>query len=39
MATLPSAGTLLPLHLAWILTATVIFCVISINLMRRRLIV
>jgi len=39
MATLPLAGPLLALNLIWILTATVIFCVISINLMRRRLIV
>ncbi|MFA6364181.1 ABC transporter permease [Methanoregula sp.] len=39
MATLPSAGSLLALNLIWILAATVIFCVISINLMRRRLIV
>ena len=39
MATLPDAGALLPLHIAWILAATLIFCVISINLMRRRPIV
>jgi lipooligosaccharide transport system permease protein len=39
MATLPSGDALFPLHVVWILAATVIFCVISINLMRRRLIV
>src|SRR5208282_2643886 len=31
MATLPDAGALLPLHIVWILAATVTFCVISIN--------
>jgi lipooligosaccharide transport system permease protein len=39
MATLPSAGALLPLSITWIVVATIIFCIISINLMRRRLIV
>ncbi len=39
MATLPFTDALLPLHIVWILVATIIFCVISINLMRRRLIV
>ena len=39
MATLPSIGALLPLNIAWIIIATIIFCIISINLMRRRLIV
>ncbi|MGA2104617.1 MAG: ABC transporter permease [Methanoregula sp.] len=39
MATLPAITSLIVLNIAWILVATVIFCVISINLMRRRLIV
>jgi len=39
MATLPAAGPLLPVSLAWILVAAAVFCVLSINLMRRRLIV
>lgn len=39
MATLPAAGALLPLNLVWLLAATCLFCVVSINLMRRRLIV
>ena len=39
MATLPAAGPLLPVSLAWILVATAVFCIVSINLMRRRLIV
>jgi len=39
MATLPSAGPLLPVSIAWILVATAVFCILSINMMRRRLIV
>ena len=39
MATLPAAGAWLFLNLVWLLAATVLFCVVSINLMRRRLIV
>jgi lipooligosaccharide transport system permease protein len=36
---LPAITNMLVLHLAWIFMVTVIFCIISINLMRRRLIV
>jgi lipooligosaccharide transport system permease protein len=39
MATLPAPGAILLLNIIWILVATVVFCIISINLMRRRLIV
>jgi len=39
MATLPAAGAWLPFNIVWLLAATCLFCVISINLMRRRLIV
>lgn len=39
MATFPFSGALLPLHIIWLLVATSGFCVLSINLMRRRLIV
>jgi lipooligosaccharide transport system permease protein len=39
MFTLPAfSWTILP-HLAWIMVVTAIFCVVAINLMRRRLIV
>ena len=39
MVTIPSPDPVFLLNIAWILVATVIFCVIAINLMRRRLIV
>jgi len=39
MFTLPSFSLTILLHLAWILTATAIFCIVAINLMRKRLIV
>lgn len=39
MVTLPAPDPLLFLNIAWILVATVIFCMVAINLMRRRLIV
>jgi lipooligosaccharide transport system permease protein len=39
MITLPALTGLLMLHLAWIFLVTAIFCIIAINLMKRRLIV
>ena len=39
MITLPALTGMLVLHLAWIILVTAIFCIISVNLMRRRLIV
>jgi len=39
MFTLPAVTWTLGLHLVWIIVVTAIFCVLSINLMRRRLIV
>jgi lipooligosaccharide transport system permease protein len=39
MITLPSLTGLLVLHLMWIFLVTVLFCIIAINLMKRRLIV
>jgi len=39
MFTIPSFSWMLFLHLAWILLVTVIVCVLSINLMKKRLIV
>jgi len=39
MFTTPSFSWMLPLHLAWILLVTVIVCVLSVNLMKKRLIV
>ena len=39
MLTLPAITSVLLLHLSWIIVVTVIFCIISINLMRKRLIV
>jgi lipooligosaccharide transport system permease protein len=39
MLTLPALSGILVLHLIWILIITTIFCVIAINLMRKRLIV
>jgi len=39
MFTLPSLSWIILAHLAWIMIITAIFCVLSINLMRRRLIV
>lgn len=39
MITLPALTGLLMLHLAWIILVTAIFCIIAINLMKRRLIV
>ena len=39
MLTLPSLTGLLVLHLTWIILITAIFCIIAINLMRKRLIV
>jgi lipooligosaccharide transport system permease protein len=38
MFTLPAVTWTLGLHLVWIIVVTAIFCVLSINLMRRRLI-
>jgi lipooligosaccharide transport system permease protein len=39
MFTLPAFTWTLGWHLAWIIVVTIIFCILSINLMRRRLIV
>jgi lipooligosaccharide transport system permease protein len=39
MITLPALTGLLVLHLAWIFLVTTLFCIIAINLMKRRLIV
>ena len=39
MLTLPAITSVLVLHLAWIFMVTIIFCIIAINLMRKRLIV
>jgi lipooligosaccharide transport system permease protein len=39
MLTLPAITGELVLHLAWIIALTAIFCIIAINLMRKRLIV
>jgi len=39
MLTIPSFSWILLLHLAWILLVTVIVCILSINLMKKRLIV
>ena len=39
MFTLPSLSWTILLHIAWIAIVAVIFCLVSINLMRRRLIV
>ena len=39
MLTLPSLTALLVLHLTWIILVTAIFCIVAINLMRKRLIV
>ncbi len=39
MFTLPALSWAIFLHLAWIAAVTIIFCVISINLMKKRLIV
>jgi lipooligosaccharide transport system permease protein len=39
MLTLPAITTTLVLNLAWIIALTAIFCIISINLMRKRLII
>jgi len=39
MLTLPAMTMVLVLHLAWICVVTAIFCIVAINLMRRRLIV
>src|SRR5512136_3104276 len=39
MLTLPALAGSIVLHLAWILIVTAIFCIIAINLMRKRLIV
>jgi lipooligosaccharide transport system permease protein len=36
---LPAITSVLVLHLAWIIALTAIFCIIAINLMRKRLIV
>jgi lipooligosaccharide transport system permease protein len=39
MLTLPALSGSILLHLAWILSVTAVFCIIAINLMRKRLIV
>jgi lipooligosaccharide transport system permease protein len=39
MLTLPALSGSIVLHLAWILIVTTVFCIIAINLMRKRLIV
>jgi lipooligosaccharide transport system permease protein len=39
MITLPAMTGVLVLHLAWIILVTAVFCIVAINLMRRRLIV
>ena len=39
MFTLPSFSWMILVHVAWILVVTAFFCILSINLMRRRLIV
>jgi lipooligosaccharide transport system permease protein len=39
MFTLPSLSWMILVHLAWIAIITAVFCLLSINLMRRRLIV
>ena len=39
MLTLPAVTGMLVLHLAWMTVVTAIFCIISINMMRKRLIV
>ncbi|MDO8874172.1 MAG: ABC transporter permease [Methanoregula sp.] len=39
MFTLPAFSLTILLHLAWIMAATAIFCIVAINLMRKRLIV
>jgi lipooligosaccharide transport system permease protein len=39
MITLPALTGLLVLHIAWIFLVTTLFCIIAINLMKRRLIV
>jgi lipooligosaccharide transport system permease protein len=39
MLTLPALSGSIVLHLAWILSVTAVFCIIAINLMRKRLIV
>ncbi|MCK9592635.1 MAG: ABC transporter permease [Methanoregula sp.] len=39
MLTLPAVTELLILHLAWIIIVTAVFCIVAINLMKRRLIV
>ena len=39
MSTLPAVTPLLPLNILWMAIATAIFCIISINLMHRRLII
>jgi len=39
MLTLPALSGSIFLHLAWILSVTAVFCIIAINLMRKRLIV
>ena len=39
MLTLPAITGVLILHLVWIIIVTAIFCIVAINLMRRRLIV
>jgi len=39
MLTLPAMTGVLVLHLVWIIIVTAIFCIVAINLMRRRLIV
>jgi lipooligosaccharide transport system permease protein len=39
MITLPAMTSVLILHLVWIIIVTAIFCIVAINLMRRRLIV
>jgi lipooligosaccharide transport system permease protein len=36
---LPALTGMVMLHLAWIIVVTAIFCIVAINLMRRRLIV
>jgi lipooligosaccharide transport system permease protein len=39
MFTLPAFSWIMVLHLGWITVVTAVFCVLSINLMRRRLII
>jgi lipooligosaccharide transport system permease protein len=39
MLTLPALSELLILHIIWITMVTAIFCIVSINLMRKRLII